>query len=202
MYDLDVLRRSENDRRAFLTRMGAAGLGAAAVALLSGCGGDSGTTNGGNSTPDLNTTRAAFSFTPSGGALTTVPGSSQNVIVLNYALSLEFLEADLYRQALNAASGRPLNTALDGTTPTSTQASPLSSTPPTGNNLGSYALAVSPGAVASTFQQAAFLYLVQFAYVEARTPRFPDRRAWLVRQPASGADQDVILSRRERTPQR
>lgn len=169
MYDLDVLKRSETDRRAFLTRMSAAGLGAAAVALLAGCDSSS-SNNNGNSTPDLNTTRSAFSFTPAGSSTAvTVPGTSQNVIVLNYALTLEFLEADLYRQALNAASGRALTTALDGTTPTGNQTAPVSSTAPSGGSLGSYSLSpnVMPGSISSIYQQAAFAYLVQFAYVEA-----------------------------------
>ena len=168
MYDLDVLKRSETDRRAFLTRMAAAGLGTAAVALLAGCGGDS-SNNNGNSTPDLPTTRSAFSFRPPGGVQTVVPGANQNQIVLNYALSLEFLEADLYRQALNAAAGRALTDALDGTTPMGNQTPAANSTPPTGNNTGSYTLSnnVTAGTVPSAFTQAAFLYLVQFAYVEA-----------------------------------
>ena len=170
MYDIETLRRSATDRRAFLTRMSAAGLGAAAVALLAGCDGSSSSNNGsGNSTPSLSDTRAAFvlSGTVTGGAAVPVPGATQNAIVLNYALTLETLEADLYRQALNAASGRLLTAALDGTTPTGNQTAALSSTTPTGNNTGSYTLAVGPGTIPSAFQQAAFLYLVQFAYVEA-----------------------------------
>ena len=100
MYDLDVLRRSETDRRAFLARMGAAGLGAAAVALLAGCGDDS--SNNSSATPDLGATRSAFTFTPTnavlGTAPITVPGANQNQVVLNFALTLEF------------SGGRPLPT--------------------------------------------------------------------------------------------
>ncbi len=153
MYDIEVLKRSETDRRAFLTRMAAAGLGTAAVALLAGCGGDS---NNGSATPDLGTTRSAFSFT-SGGATTTVPGSNQNTIVLNFALTLEYLEADLYRQALNKAAGLPAATPLNAYTasPGSLQGYTLSGT-------------VNPGTITDTnLQAAAFAYLVQFAYVEA-----------------------------------
>ena len=160
MYDLDVLKRSDTDRRAFLTRMGAAGLGAAAVALLSGCGGDSGSNNG-SSTPDLNTTRSAFTFTQTANSslpttALTVPGASQNIVVLNFALTLEYLEADLYRQALNLASGRLQN-------------APLDTTAPTGGSLGSYVSTGNYGASLTDpgLQAAAFAYLVQFAYVEA-----------------------------------
>ena len=39
-----------------------------------------------------------------------IPGQNIDIVVLNYALSLEYLEADLYRQALNTASGLPLTT--------------------------------------------------------------------------------------------
>ena len=36
-----------------------------------------------------------------------VPGQNENLVVLNFALTLETLEADLYRQALNVAAGQP-----------------------------------------------------------------------------------------------
>lgn len=159
MYDLEVLKRSETDRRAFLTRMSAAGLGAAAVALLAGCGGDSGNNNGGTtSPPSLGDTKDAFKFKPPGSSTDVpVPGASQNVIVLNYALTLEYLEADLYRQALNIAAG-VANPAT----------APLHTFDPTPGSLQGYSLAIGAGAISDTNLQAAgFAYLVQFAYVEA-----------------------------------
>jgi hypothetical protein len=77
-----------------------------------------------------------------------IPGSTQNIKVLNFALTLEILEADLYRQALNIASGLSTDT-------------PLSASPST------YTLKVPGGGLNSTFTAVGFLYLKQFAYVEA-----------------------------------
>jgi hypothetical protein len=74
-----------------------------------------------------------------------IPGKTDNTRVLNYALTLEILEADLYRQALNYASGKDL-------------ALPLSSNP------SYYTLAVDSGGVNAA---AGFAYLRDFAYVEA-----------------------------------
>jgi len=155
--EFDELRRSEVSRRAFLTRMSAAGLGAAAAALLAGCGSDSGTLpfegGGGGVTPT-----PSPSSTPNFLDPTNFPGIvGRNIdeVVLNYALTLEILEADLYRQALNVASGR----AADA---------PLASGVPGPNSTGPYDLAISAGSFPSTaFANAAFLYLVQYAYVEA-----------------------------------
>ena len=142
MLSIEELRSNAVSRRAFLTRMTAAGLGSAAVALLAGCGGDS---NGGVSSA----TRAAFT-----AGSVVVPGGTDNEVVLNYALTLETLEADLYRQALNAASGRALTAALD-------------STAPAAGSTGSYTQTIGNGGLTTQFASAAFLYLVQFAYVEA-----------------------------------
>ena len=131
-------------RRVFLARMSAAGLGTAAAALLAGCGGSS--NNGGGSGP-----------VAPGGGLTSfadpanfpgIPGTNENVVVLNFALTLELLEGDLYRQALNIAAGKPVATPL-----------------PAGN-ASSYTLAVSPGTLTDAQARAGFVYLQQFAYVE------------------------------------
>ncbi len=147
MYDLEQMKRDAHSRRAFLTQMSAAGLGAAAIALLDGCSGSK-TVNPTPPNPVLTNTFTDPNFPG-------VKGKSINTVVLNYAATLERLEADLYRQALNVASGRDINTALDKTAPT-------------GNNLGNYSLAVPLGSgIAANFSKAAFLYLVQFAYVEA-----------------------------------
>lgn len=146
MFDLEVLKQNALNRRAFLTRMSAAGLGVAAVALLEGCGGGSSS----NSSPAGGgpTSAAVRSAFPN------VPGSTDNQVVLNYALSLETLEAYLYQVALNVASGRDPLAPLDA------------ATPPAGTT-GAYTQTVPNGVVASAFAPAAFLYLVQFAYVEA-----------------------------------
>jgi len=139
MYDLDQLRRDANSRRLFLARMASAGLGAAAFALLDGC----------DSSKKVNTNGVVDPTNFPG-----VTGRNINDVVLNYALTLERLEANLYLQALNAASGRALTTALDSSTPSA-------------GTTGSYTLKVPTGSISSTLSTAAFIYLVQFAYVEA-----------------------------------
>lgn len=148
MNEFDELLRSEVNRRAFLTRMSAAGLGAAAVALLAGCGGGSGTlVTPGAPTPTPGT--SFFDATNFPG----VVGRNYNEVVLNFALTLEILEADLYRQALNLASGRALTAALD-------------TNPPASGSLGGYSQKVGSGSIASNLVFPAFLYLVQYSYVE------------------------------------
>ena len=137
--------RDPVSRRAFLARMTAAGLGTAAAALLAGCGGG-GNGGGGSTTPSvpsgLNTFADQANFP-------NIPGANINLVVLNYALTLETLEADLYRQALNVAAGKDINTAL-----------------PAGG-ASAYTLAVPAGALTAAQAQVGFLYLQQFAYVEA-----------------------------------
>lgn len=117
-------------RRAFMTRMTAAGLGTAAAMLLAGCGGGDNNTGGGTSSRSF----------------PNIPGRTITEIVLNFALTLEILEADLYRQALNKATGRALTEPL--------LADPLT-----------YTLLLPGGGLSDT--QAGFIYLRDFAYVEA-----------------------------------
>jgi hypothetical protein len=118
-------------RRAFMARMTAAGLGTVAAFALTGCDGDS----SGSSTGIPDPTNFPG-----------ITGRSVTEAVLNYALTLEILEADLYRQALNIASGKPIT-------------DPLAASP------NSYSLTIAPGALANS--TAAFLYLRDFAFVEA-----------------------------------
>jgi len=141
MNNLDEIMRSPMKRRAFLTRMGSAGLGAAAVAalgsplILAGCGGSnssgSGSNNGGNDP-----------FKALG-----LPGANVNQRVLNFALTLEILEADLYRQALGRAAG-----FADYKT------RPLAANP------NAYSLAIPAGSVQPAD---GFRFLKQFTYAEA-----------------------------------
>ena len=132
-------------RRVFLARMTAAGLGTAAAALLAGC---SGGGNNQNSTSGQTTSNPLGSFADPAN-FPGIPGQNENVVVLNFALTLELLEGDLYRQALNIAAGQPITAPL-----------------PAGNASG-YSLAVSPGTLNAQQAAAGFAYLQQFAYIEA-----------------------------------
>jgi hypothetical protein len=139
MTDWEILVQCQHSRRQFLTRMTAAGLGASALSLLAGCGSGTYVAPGSGTNNNI---------------IPGIPGRTADEIVLNYALTLEILEADLYRQALNLASGRPLTAPLDATLP-----SP--------NTTGAYTLSIAAGGIESTRVNAAFLYLAQYAYVEA-----------------------------------
>jgi len=135
MINLETLMRDPMSRRQFLARMTAAGLGAAAISLIAGCGG--GGDNNNNSSGS--------------GTFPGIPGSG-DIQVLNYALALETTEADLYRQALNLASGKSVDTPLSTAGP-----SAYGSTYPGGQ----------PGTLNSTLANIGYLYLAQYAYVEA-----------------------------------
>jgi hypothetical protein len=76
-----------------------------------------------------------------------IPGKSINEKVLNFALTLEILEADLYRQALNLASRLPRDYALNV-------------------NPKVYSQKVGGGGLSAQMTTVAYLYLKQFAYVE------------------------------------
>lgn len=130
-------------RRVFLARMSAAGLGTAAAALLAGCGGSN---SGGGSSPTAPGT-GLTSFADQAN-FPGIPGANENLVVLNFALTLELLEGDLYRQALNIAAGQPITAPLPA------------------NNANAYTLAASPGTLTAQQAQVGFLYLQQFAYVE------------------------------------
>ncbi len=145
MTDFDAILRDPISRRAFLARMTAAGLGSAAMLLLAGCGGhdDSSSSSGGGGTGGGTTFFDPTNFPG-------IPGTSENVVVLNYALTLEILEADLYRQLINIASGRPADTKA-----------------PTNNDYSGYTLQASTAGLDPTLAAVGFLYLQQYAPVEA-----------------------------------
>ena len=145
MSDSPDFLRDAVSRRTFLTRMAAAGLGTAAAALIAGCGGssnNSGPTPGNTGSSGLTTYADQKNFP-------NIPGASEDVVVLNYALTLETLEADIYRQALNIAAGKPLTTPL-----------------PADGGL-SYTQTVPNGSLDPALAPIGFLYLQQYAAVEA-----------------------------------
>ena len=76
-----------------------------------------------------------------------IPGSSINEKILNFALTLETLEADLYRQALNLASGLPHDYALNV-------------------NPKVYTQKIGGGGLNPQMTTAAYLYLKEFTYIE------------------------------------
>jgi hypothetical protein len=106
---------------------------------------------------------AAFAATPAaaptGGPtdgdvqFAAIPGNSINEKVLNFALTLEILESDLYRQALNLASGLPNTDALSA-------------------NPNVYKMKVGGGGLTAGNTAAGYLYLKQFAYVEGAHRKF------------------------------
>ncbi len=145
MIDSPDFLRDAVSRRTFLSRMAAAGLGTAAAALIAGC---SGGGNNQNSTSGQTTSNPLGSFADPKN-FPGIPGSSENVVVLNYALTLETLEADIYRQVLNIAAGQPIATPLPA------------------NGGASYTQAVSSGSLSASNAAIGFLYLQQYAAVEA-----------------------------------
>lgn len=82
-------------RRTFLQSLGIAGVGIAGMA----CFGSASVARAESSSD-----RRKY---PNPGKLPGMPGSNQDQAVLNYALTLEILEADLYRQCVNRVTGRP-----------------------------------------------------------------------------------------------
>jgi len=132
-------------RRTFLARMTAAGLGTAAAALIAGCGG--GGNNGSGSTLGTGGTGTTTTFFDQAN-FPGIPGQNEDLVVLNFALTLETLEADLYRQALNIAAGKDVGT-------------PLPADP------SSYTQTVSNGSLDPNLAPIGFLYLKQYAGVEA-----------------------------------
>jgi rubrerythrin len=133
----DHINASLVSRRAFMARMTAAGLGAAALALM---GGEAAEASG---QPVLEIVNI-----PDNSDIPGIHGKTKTIQVLNYALALETLEADIYRQALNLAAGKPLDTPLPEDT-------------------SSYTLSIAPGFLAPRNAALGFLYLQQFAAVEA-----------------------------------
>ena len=137
MTDFDSSNAPPSPRREFLTRAAAVGVGAAAFGLLT-------------SREAHASGKPIFELVnvPDNSSIPGITGRNKTEQVLNYALALETLEADLYRQALNLASGKPLDMALPA-------------------DVSGYTLAVPAGALSARNAQVGFLYLQQFAPVEA-----------------------------------
>ncbi|MGN6727096.1 MAG: ferritin-like domain-containing protein [Tepidisphaeraceae bacterium] len=155
MSDFDALKACDSSRRKFLATMSAAGLGLAASNLFGmtrtqpttpAKPNTIGPSNG--LTPSVAPTSSHFKFKDAQADFPGIPGGTINAIVLNYALTLEILEADLYRQALNAASGLDLSTGL-------------------ASSSRNYKLAVDTGGLSKGDAAAGYLYLREFAFVEA-----------------------------------
>lgn len=132
---------TKSSRRGFLTTLAIAGAGIVALPAFAGNG-----LTPPSSTPPAN--GQAGVPTDGNTQFAAVPGRNINEKILNFALTLEILEADLYRQALNFASGKTLTSALDP-------------------NSANYTRKISGGGLSSTLTDVGFLYLKQFAYVEA-----------------------------------
>jgi hypothetical protein len=130
-----VIPQDALSRRALLARMMAAGLGAAVLGL-----GPAAQASGRRILNIVNV--------PDDGRFPGIPGKNETQRALNYALTLETLEADIYRQALNQASGKPLSTPLPA-------------------DASSYALTIPTGGLSDLNAQLGFTYIQQFAAVEA-----------------------------------
>jgi rubrerythrin len=96
---LEELDRDPASRKRFLTALGSTGAVAAFGALLAACGSSDKSSSGASSTSSGST-----GSMPTGGKSPTDMFGKGDLGIVGYALTLEYLEADFYRQA--AASGK------------------------------------------------------------------------------------------------
>jgi len=85
---LDELRQEPGSRAQFLKMVGGAGAVGALSVLIAACGGDD---------EESTSSSGGSSSKPSGGG-----ASKQDIEIVNYALTLEYLEADFYQKVLDS----------------------------------------------------------------------------------------------------
>jgi len=85
---LDELRQEPGSRAQFLKMVGGAGAAGALSVLIAACGGDD---------EESTSSSGGSSSKPSGGG-----ASKQDIEIVNYALTLEYLEADFYQKVLDS----------------------------------------------------------------------------------------------------
>jgi len=135
MTQVQELLECRNSRRVFIKRMTAAGIGAAALSLLEW------------SPKAMAAAGSPGLLVDAGDFPAAIPGENINIKVLNFALTLEYLEADLYRKALNSAARLPLNRPL-------------------ASGIGAYKLKRGGGNLSNDAVAAGFEYLAKFAFAE------------------------------------
>jgi len=155
-------RNDASSRRAFVAAIAALGLGTLPAFSFA---------QNGLTPPPAPGTSFPNGGVPSDGAVqfAALPGRNINEKVLNFALTLELLEADLYRQALNLASGRAKNTPLN-------------------NDRNAYRLKVPSGGLSPGARDAAFRYLVDFSLVEVAHREFLIGALWMGGAPIAKAN--------------
>lgn len=149
MADFDQIVTSAHGRRAFLSRLGILGVSLGVTSLVTvGCGSDDDNNfgNNGNFNNNNNNNNGGGTVFADPVNFPGIRGRTIDEVVFNFALTLEYLEADLYRQGLNLASGRALTAPLE--------ASPAN-----------YTLTVGDGGLGAK-AASGFEYLRQYAFVE------------------------------------
>ena len=92
---LDELARDETSRKKFLRMMGGGGAAAGLSVLLAACGGDDKKTAS-------TSTQTDSEPAPSGSSGASGSSGGGDIDIVNYALTLEFLEADFYQQVIDS----------------------------------------------------------------------------------------------------
>jgi rubrerythrin len=97
---LEELQRDDHSRQRFLRGLGSASAVGAFGVLLAACGSDKkksdSSSSGGSSSTSSSSSSASTSTSASSG------GSKGDIEIVNYALTLEYLEADFYQQVIDS----------------------------------------------------------------------------------------------------